>query len=96
MRQILIAPALAAAALLSACATSVYESGVVDVGDGVMMLSRQDYGFNWSGGKIKAELIQQAGEHCKRQGKQLSLVSDQANDAEMTKYASAEIKFRCR
>lgn len=27
---------------LTGCATSVYESGVVDVGDGVMMLSRQD------------------------------------------------------
>lgn len=83
---------IVAAFTLGACATS---TGVVPIGDGINMLSKQDP-MAWSGGKLKAELYNEATAHCKKQGKESSPVSDSSQDATMSSYASAEIKFRCR
>lgn len=80
------------AVTLVACAST---TGVVPIGDGMSMLSKHDP-MAWSGGKLKAELYTEAGAHCKQQGKELSPVSDTAQDATMSRYASAEIKFRCK
>lgn len=77
---------------LAACSTA---TGVVPIGDGIYMLSKQEQ-MAWSGGKLKAELYAEAAAHCKSLGKEPSPVSDTAQDATMDRYASAEIKFRCR
>ena len=78
---------------LSACSTT---TGVVPIGDGIYMASKQDGGgFNWSGGKVKVELYQEAAQYCSKLGKKSIPVSDKEQDASMYSYASAEIKFRC-
>lgn len=83
---------LATSLCLAACTTT---TGVVPIGDGIYMLSTQDY-TAWSGGKLKAALYADAAAHCKAQGKEPSPVSDSAEDATFSRYASAEIKFRCK
>lgn len=83
---------LALGASLAACSTT---TGVVPIGDGIFMLSKQET-MAWSGGKVKAELYAEATAHCKKLGKEISPVGDTSQDATMTSYASAEIKFRCR
>jgi hypothetical protein len=83
-----------AAVLITACASN---TGVVPIGDGIYMSSKQDYSMNWHGAKVKAELYQEAIAFCAKQGKQSSPVSDTSRDAVMySNYASAEVKFRCR
>ena len=80
-------------AVLTACAST---TGIVPIGDGIYMSSKQDYSLNYHGGKIKAELYQEASQFCAKQGKRSVPVSDTSQDAAMyTNYASAEIKFRC-
>jgi hypothetical protein len=60
------------------------------------MSSKQDYSFNWHGGKVKADLYKEAAQFCAAQGKNSVPVSDNSQDAAAyTNYASAEIKFRC-
>jgi hypothetical protein len=60
------------------------------------MASKQDgAGFNWSSGKVKAELYQEAAQYCSKLGKKSIPLSDIGQDASMYSYASAEIKFRC-
>jgi len=79
--------------LMAACAST---TGVVPIGDGLYMTSKQDYSLNWHGGKVKAELYQEASQFCAKQGKKSSPVSDTSRDAAAyTHYASAEVKFRC-
>lgn len=84
--------AVAASVGLVGCSTP---TGFVPIGDGIYMASNMD-GMSWSGGSVKADLYKQANDFCSKQGKQLSPVSDNANDASALTYASAEIKFRCR
>lgn len=80
-------------AALTACASN---TGIVPIGDGIYMSSKQDYSLNYHGGKVKAELYKEAHEFCAKQGKKSSPVSDTARDAAMySNYASAEVKFRC-
>lgn len=83
---------LACAISLAACSTT---TGVVPIGDGIFMLSKQEH-MSWSGGQVKADLYTQAAAHCKALGKESVPVSDTARDATMGSYASAEVKFRCR
>ena len=84
---------LASIGTLAACAST---TGVVPIGDGMFMLSKQDY-YSWSGGKAKAELYGEAAAYCKGLGKEPSPISDSSKDATMYgNYASAEIKFRCK
>lgn len=79
---------------LAACAS---HSGVVPVGSGIYMITKQDYSLNYSGGKVKAGLYQEAAEFCRGQGKEVEPMSDTAQDAALYRnYASAEVKFRCK
>jgi hypothetical protein len=79
--------------ILSGCAS---DTGIVPIGDGIYMSSKQVYSFNWHGGKVKAELYQKASQFCAEKNKRSVPVSDSARDAAMySNYASAEIKFRC-
>lgn len=84
---------LATGVLLAGCAS---KTGIVPIGDGLYMSSMQDYSLNYHGGKVKAELYQEAMAFCAKQGKKSVPVSDTARDAAMySNYASAEVKFRC-
>lgn len=79
--------------LLSGCAS---DTGIVPIGNGLYMSSKQDYSFNWHGGKVKAELYQQAAQFCAEKNKKSVPVSDSSHDAAIySNYASAEVKFRC-
>lgn len=80
------------ALVLGGCTTT---TGVVPIGDGIFMLAKQEH-MAWSGGKVKAELYAEAAAHCKTLGKEVSPVGDTSQDATMSSYASAEIKFRCK
>lgn len=78
---------------LAGCAST---TGVVPIGDGLYMSSKQDYSLNYHGGKVKAELYQEAAQFCQKQGKKSIPVSDTSRDAAAySNYASAEVKFRC-
>lgn len=80
-----------AVGVLSACSTT---TGVVPIGDGIYMASKQDgAGFNWSSGKVKAELYQEAAQYCSKLGKKSIPLSDIGQDSSMYSYASAEISF---
>lgn len=80
-------------AALAGCAST---TGVLPIGDGLYMSSKQDYSLNYHGGKVKAELYQEAAQFCAGQGKKVVPVTDSSRDAAMySNYASAEIKFRC-
>lgn len=82
-----------ALAVLAGCAS---KTGIVPIGNGLYMSSMQDYSLNYHGGKVKAQLYQEAMEFCAKQGKGSVPVSDNARDASMYgNYASAEVKFRC-
>lgn len=79
--------------LLAGCAS---DTGIVPIGNDLYMSSKQDYSFNWHGGKVKADLYQQAAKFCSEKNKKSVPVSDSERDASMYgNYASAEIKFRC-
>ncbi len=79
--------------ILTACASN---TGIVPIGDGIYLSSKQDYSLNYHGGKVKAELYQEAEQFCAAQNKKSAPVSDNSRDATMySNYASAEIKFRC-
>ena len=88
--------ALVVAAIVVSLAGCASHTGFVPIGDGIYMASKQDYSFNWHGGKVKAELYQEAAEFCAKQGKKSRPVADSSLDAAAySHYASAEIKFRC-
>ncbi len=80
-------------AALAGCAAST-STGIVPIGDGIYMNSRQEY-MNWSSGAIKAQLFKEAAEFCAKDGKRLSPIGSTGADASMSSYASAEIQFRC-
>lgn len=81
-------------AVLAACSST---TGIVPIGNGIYMSSKQDYSLNWHGGKVKAELYKEAAQFCAAQGKSSVPLSDNSQDAAAyTNYASAEIKFRCK
>lgn len=80
-------------ATLTACAST---TGIVPIGDGIYMSSKQDYSMNYHGGKVKADLYQEAMQFCAQQHKKSIPIADSSRDAAIySNYASAEIKFRC-
>lgn len=83
----------AASLAVAGCAS---KTGVVPIGDGMYMVSMADYSLNYSGGKVKAELYQEATEFCAKQNKKLIPITDSSRDAAYAShYASAEVKFSC-
>lgn len=53
-------------AVLAACSST---TGIVPIGNGIYMSSKQDYSLNWHGGKVKAELYKEAAQFCAAKGK---------------------------
>lgn len=76
------------------CAGCATKTGVVPIGDGIYMMSTEDY-MSTSGGRVKAQLYTEAAQFCTKLGKRSVPVADTANNYSMHGYASAEVKFRC-
>lgn len=84
---------LAAAVLLAGCAA---QTGIVPIGNGLYMSSRDDY-MGTSGSRVKAQLYAEAAAFCSKQGKSSVPVADTSHDPQFpsANWASAEVKFRC-
>lgn len=80
------------AAISAGCAS---ETGIVPIGNGLYMSSKQDYSMNWHAAKVKTDLYQQASQFCEKSGKKIIPVTDTGRDASFQNYASAEVQFRC-
>lgn len=52
--------------------------------------------MNWSGGVLKAELMNDADNFCRSSGGNFVLTSSKTIDATLYNYPSAEIHFVCR
>lgn len=83
---------LALGSALSGCATN---TGIVPIGSGNYMASKMGSMTTFSGGVVKAELFQEAGVFCEKQGKKLVPGDSTSKDSAPYVYASAEIQFRC-
>lgn len=93
MKKLLLLLLLPLPLVLAACATP--DTGMVPIGQGMYMHSKFGSMITFSGGHVKAELFQEAGAFCQKQGKQLVPVNSTSKDSGYGTYASAEIQFRC-
>ncbi len=81
-------------ALLGACAS---HSGVVPIGSGVMMITKQA-GTGFPGlGNMKAEVMQEASSACASQGKQFEVTNYTETKAPyiLGNFPRVELQFRC-
>ena len=85
----------ACVALVGCISSATTITDVNSIGDGAYMVGGTGGTSVWSGNEVKASLIKTGASHCQKQGKELQLVSDTAEDGSTYKFASAEIKFRC-
>lgn len=79
--------------LLSACAST----GIVQTGDGTYMVAKKSAaGMATSGSTIKAEIYQEAGDFCAKDGRVVQTISaTSANAIPFARMPQAEINFRC-
>jgi len=85
---------LAASLLLVGCASN---SGVVPIGSGTFLISKQAAtGFPGTG-KIKTDALKEAGQYCIAQNKTMEII--QLDESEgpylIGKYPHVDLKFRC-
>lgn len=86
--------ALAAAAMLTGCATN---SGVVNIAPNQYVVSRQaGTGFNGMG-NLRVEALQEAGAACTKQGRTLRVVSERENPPPylLGNYPRIDVTFAC-
>jgi uncharacterized lipoprotein YajG len=86
---------VAVTVMLSGCAAN---SGVVEVGPGAYLVSRQaSTGFSGAG-TLKADAINEAGAYCAKQGKKINVTH--AEEAQppyiLGNYPKAEVQFMCQ
>ncbi|MBI1772542.1 MAG: SHOCT domain-containing protein [Burkholderiales bacterium] len=91
MRAFLIC---SASILLTACASN---SGVQSIGKDTYMVSRQAATGLSGSGTLKAEVFQEASQHCEKQGRSLQVVSTQEARPPYIfgNFPKAEIQFMC-
>lgn len=76
---------------ISGCASR----GPVPIGKDTYMLSATG-AWSWSSGSaLKGDMFREADAFCRSQGKQLMPVSTAANDGSLSRFAQAEVQFRC-
>lgn len=87
------ATTLALGAVLVGCASS----GVIPIGDGVMMLTKKGAGgVVTPGAEVLADLYKEANTYCGQQNKQIQTVSSTSENAiPFVRFSSAELHFRC-
>lgn len=80
-------------ALLAGCASS----GVIPIGEGVMMLTKKGAGgVITPGTEVLADLYKEANSYCEQQKKQIQTVSSTSENAiPFVRFSSAELHFRC-
>lgn len=79
---------------LGGCATS--STGVAPLGDGQYMLHGTDLTGWGASADVRAALLKEAGQHCAKQGKELTGVQLAGAEAGWVSFASAEVRFRCK
>lgn len=89
MKKILLTACL----VITGCAAP--NTGIVPIGSGQYMLSKMGGLTDWTGGTVKAELYKEGIAFCQKEGKELVPLNSRSEDAGYSKYASAEIQFRC-
>jgi hypothetical protein len=86
--------AFAFALILTGCAT---DSGIVDLGGNQYMLARQaSTGFE-STSKLQAEVMRDAANHCRAQGKTMTVESEGRTTGApiLGNFPHAEVRFKC-
>lgn len=83
------------ALVLGGCASQTESTGIIEIGKDTYMASKLGGAYDWSGGKVKAELYKDAGAFCGKKGLKVIPIDSTSQDASAYKYASAEIQFRC-
>ncbi len=86
--------ALAFALVLTGCAT---DSGIVDLGGDQYMLARQaSTGFD-STSKLQSEVMRDAANHCRVQGKTMTVESEGRTTGApiLGNFPHAEVRFKC-
>lgn len=81
--------------ILSGCATVSGGDDIVMVGKNMYSVERLGSFVTFAGAEVKVQLYKDATTFCKRQGRELSPVSDSARDSGMGTYAKAKLNFRC-
>lgn len=77
---------------LAGCATN---SGIVDLGGGNYVYEKEN-GMAYNGNSVKVEILKEAAEFCKKQGKQMVVQSSAAKPyTPYSSYAGAEVQFSC-
>jgi hypothetical protein len=84
--------ALIALAVLAGCAS---QTGVVPMGEGTYMASRQDNSFNASLGAIKAENLKEAANFCASKGQDFSVISSDDIPRALGKMPQSALRFKC-
>ena len=81
-------------ALLAGCAS---HSGVVPMGQGEMMITKQAATGFPGLGNMKAEVMQEAAAHCRGQGRDFAVVHYEETKAPyaLGNYPRVEVRFRC-
>lgn len=90
-----LAIAAAAALGLAGCAS---HTGVVAIGSGKFMIAKQQATGFPGLGSMKAEVIQEASAHCKKEGAELELTNAQETKPPyiLGNYPRVEIEFICK
>lgn len=82
---------LLAIALLAGCAAS----GPVSIGPDTYLMANTGV-WSWSSGAVmETDLFRRANRFCKAQGRQLMGVNVASTDADFTRFAHAQLRFRC-
>ena len=73
----------------------VLDFGIVDLGGGNYVYEKEN-GMAYNGNSVKVEILKEAAEFCKKQGKQMSVQSSAAKPyTPYSSYAGAEVQFSC-
>ncbi len=79
---------------MSGCATTGTD-GVVQIAPDTYMIGNLGRFTDFSGSAVKARLIKQAQDFCKKKGGVMKLIDSTFKDSGLGTYASAEIQFKC-
>lgn len=83
--------------IVTACMAGCASSGPVQTGKDTYMIAKTSGGGIFvSGATVKADLIQEGGAFCAKDGKTLQLISAESKNAiPFARTSSAEIAFKC-
>lgn len=78
--------------MMAGCASN---TGVVSMGQGTYMTSRQDNSFSASAGTLKAENLREAAEFCRASSQDFSVISSVDIPRALGKIPQSTVQFKC-